>query len=93
MSEQPNPPLEGPTADPNQDLDLGYMEDREGERDLEEDRAIVHRAAGDPLELDRLEDGEPKELDEYDAEELAELPPAERGELKAEAEDATEEVE
>lgn len=93
MSEQPNPPQETPTGDPNEDLDLGYLEDREGERDLEEDRAIVHRTAGDPLELDRPNDQELNELDEDDAAELGELRPRERGELEAEREDAAEEVE
>lgn len=93
MSEQPNPPQETPTGDPNEDLDLGYLEDREGERDLEEDRAIVHRTAGDPLELDRPNDQELNELDEDDAAELGELRLRERGELEAEREDAAEEVE
>jgi hypothetical protein len=88
MSEQPNPPLETPTGDPEENVDLGYLEDRDTERDLEEDRAIVHRTAGDPLELDRAHDSDLNELDEYDAEELDEIPPAERGELEAEVEDA-----
>jgi hypothetical protein len=93
MSEQPNPPLETPTGDPEENVDLGYMEDRDSERDLEEDRAVVRKPAGDPLELDRPDDLEVNELDEYDADELAEIPPAERGELQAELEDATEDVE
>ena len=83
-----NPPLEEPEADPDQDVDLGYLEDREGERDVEEERAPVRQAGGDPLELDREKSGEPGELDEYDAEELREIPPRERGELAADTEDA-----
>ena len=74
MSEQPNPPLETSTGDPEEKVDLGYLEDREGERDVEEDRAIVHKTAGDPLELDRKNDTEINELDEYDAEEIEGTP-------------------
>ena len=70
MTEQPNPPLETPTGDPEENVDLGYLEDRETERDLEEDRAIVHKTAGDPLELDRPNDQELNALDEDDADEL-----------------------
>jgi hypothetical protein len=88
MSEQPNPPLEAPTGDPDENVDLGYLEDREGERDLEEDRAIVHETAGDPLELDRANDQELNPLDKDDAGELSEIPPRERGELEADVEDA-----
>jgi hypothetical protein len=88
-----NPPLETPTGDPEEDVDLGYLEDREGERDEEENRALVRAPAGDPFELDRGRDGELNPLDEDDQEELEQLPPAERGELAAEVEDATEDVE
>lgn len=88
MSEEPNPPPDTPTGDPEEKIDLGYEEDREGERDVEEGRAPVHETAGDPLELDRPDDREGKPLDEYDQEELEELSPRERGELEADEADA-----
>jgi hypothetical protein len=69
------------------------MEDREDERDAEEGRAPVLKAGGDPLELDRERTSELNPLDEDDVDELAEIPPAERGELAAEVEDATEDDE
>jgi hypothetical protein len=70
-----------------EDLDQGYMEDREEERDVEENRVPLRKTDDDPLETDREEDDQPEELDEYDAEELGQLSPRERGELKADAED------
>lgn len=48
-----NPPMEEPEADPEENIDEGYAEDREGERDVEEGRAPVLKEGGDPLELDR----------------------------------------
>lgn len=90
MTEELNPPAETPTGDPNENVDLGFQEDRENERDAEEDRAVVRRPAGDPLELDRPEDRQPDELDEYDRVELDQISPEERGVLRAEAEDSEE---
>jgi hypothetical protein len=47
---EPNPPLTQRQARPGDAVDLGYMEDREGERDLEEGRAVTNAESIDSLE-------------------------------------------
>ena len=56
---RPNPPMTAEEADPESRIDLGYMEDREEERDAEELRDHVSRKASDPLEADREAEEEP----------------------------------
>ncbi|MDQ6774291.1 MAG: hypothetical protein M3024_15125 [Candidatus Dormibacteraeota bacterium] len=57
---QPNPPLVAREADDaNADIDLGPMEDREGEHDAEELRRPVEVSTVDPLEREREEREQP----------------------------------
>ena len=45
----PDPPISSSEVDPEARVDLGYMEDREDERDVEEMRAPVRGGVEDPL--------------------------------------------
>ena len=57
---QPNPPMVArQVEDPDEDVDLGPMEDREGERDGEELRRPVELSTVDELEAEREERGRP----------------------------------
>ena len=56
----PNPPQTvTEVTDPDSDVDLGYMEDREGEQDREELRRPVELEAVDPQEAAREAPGRP----------------------------------
>lgn len=70
-----------------EDLDRGYMEDREDERDVEEGRVPLPETGDDPLEQDRQAQNRPQQLAKDDAQELSELSPVQRGELRPESED------
>ncbi len=57
---EPNPPQTvARTDDPNTAVDLGYMEDREAEHDVEELRTGIEAGAVDPLEADREHEQRP----------------------------------
>ena|SRR5438105_12558240 len=59
---EPNPPMVArQVEDPEEDVDLGPMEDREGERDGEELRRPVELGTVDELEAEREERDRPGE--------------------------------
>ena len=57
---QPNPPLTVPLADPDSDVDLGYLEDPDARSDdYEEGLGPVELETVDPLEAEREEHDRP----------------------------------